>query len=175
MFKRFNAVRFLLCSVVGVLILNAAAALSKISVAPESVLPVFHQPHTMQPGLVFQLFTLDALTQRVAAAGDCSPYVNPIRSTNTYDVCTQSQDQSSGIYELRIACNANTAHPGYKWHLWVLERNYQIDETRAGCNKHDVYTGSSTCCGRAVAAHCTDANPGAPGGNGCATWNDEGH
>lgn len=173
MFKRFNAVRFLLCFVVGVLVLSTAAALSKITFAPERVLPVFHQPKTMQLSSIPQLFTLDALTQRVAAAGVCSPYGDPIRSTGQYHLCTENH-QSNGLYEIRITCKDDTAHPGMKWHLWVAMRNYQMDESRAGCNKHDVESGQSTCCGRSVGAHCTDANPGAPGVNGCATWNDEG-
>ena len=110
-----------------------------------------------------------------AQSAPCAPYGDPMRATNTYYVCTQAQDSQSGIYELRITCKDSTAHPGYRWHLWSREINYQIDESHAGCNKHDVYANQSTCCQRAIAAHCTDADPGAPGGNGCATWNDDGH
>lgn len=102
----------------------------------------------------------------------CAPYGDPIRSTGAYYVCTENKYRI-GMFnydELRITCKENTAHPGMQWHLWA-----QPDESRAGCNKHDVEAGMSTCCGRTAAAHCTDKDPGAPGHNGCATWNDEGH
>ncbi len=168
--KRFYAVRFLFCFGMGVLLLNAAMALSKIP--PESVLSVFHQPQKMQLNLIPQLFTLDFLTQRVAAAGVCSPYGDPVRSTGAYYVCTENKYRigMAPYDEIRLSCKEDTAHPGAQWHLWC-----NADENRCGCNKHDVEAGTSTCCGRTAAAHCTDANPGRPGGNGCATWNDEGH
>jgi hypothetical protein len=102
----------------------------------------------------------------------CTPYGDPKRETGAYYVCTENKYRI-GMFnydELRLTCKNDTAHPGMQWHLWL-----QPDESRAGCNKHDVEAGTSTCCGRTAAAHCTDQNPGAPGGNGCATWNDEGH
>ena len=111
--------------------------------------------------------------QRLPVADDsCKPYGDPIRTTGAYYVCTESKYRMgmAEYDELRLTCKENTAHPGARWHLWC-----QPNESRCGCNKHDVEEGMSTCCGRTAAAHCTDANPGRPGGNGCATWNDEGH
>ena len=102
----------------------------------------------------------------------CQPYGDPVRSTGAYHVCTENKYRT-GMFEydeMRISCKENTAHPGAQWHIWC-----QPDESRCGCNKHDVEAGTSTCCGRTAAAHCTDRDPGAPGHNGCATWNDEGH
>jgi hypothetical protein len=112
-------------------------------------------------------FFATTITQQIDAQ-NC----NSTRSTDAYNVCTENRYRigMAPYLELRLVCKANTAHPGAQWHLWC-----NPDESRCGCNKHDVEAGTSTCCGRTAAAHCTDANPGAPGGNGCATWNDEGH
>jgi hypothetical protein len=169
---RLYAVRFLLCFVVGVFVLNAVATFSPSTFAPESILPVVHQPQGSQWSFIPKLLTLDALLQPVAAAGVCSPYGDPIngskyKGNNSFYLCSEGDPVNvlgryNNTRELRIACKADSHRAGWKWHIWCTS-----DGGACNCNSQEFYNGHANW---SAGDHCVLDGSAAPGANGCANW-----
>jgi hypothetical protein len=179
----WTILRLLLCLVMGVFALNGIVLLLDSKATDTAFPSVSELSATNHPtGYIttssLQTFvTLDALIRRVAAAGECSPFGEPIngqryRGNNAFFLCSEKplgplNVWKNGRAELRIACRPSSLRNGWKWHIWCNE-----DGSSCGCNESDFNKGApgQSCCQWSAGDHCTVNGSARPRENGCATW-----